>query len=156
MLSRTANILNTAKYRYFTTSVRVGFGFTITNMARKTNPIDLTADLGDKTKDRVKTLEPRLVKNFVGDSIYDPFDFSMERIILDRKNRSSSRPLGKVNPLDLYQSPEILVKYVSSTGKILHRDVTGLTAKDQRRLSKAIRRCQAIGLMSKTSNEYNK
>lgn len=105
------------------------------------------------TTQTIKTLEPRLVKDFEQTTIYDPFDFSMARINLDRKHRSNFRQFGKnINPLDLYTSPEILSQYMSSTGKILHSDVTGLSAKNQRRLSKAIRRAQAIGLLSKTHN----
>lgn len=60
-----------------------------------------------------------------------------------------------VNPLDLYTSPETLSQFVTSTGRILHRDVTGLSAKNQRRLSKAIRRCQSIGLMSKVHKDVS-
>ncbi|CCK72756.1 mitochondrial 37S ribosomal protein bS18m RSM18 KNAG_0L01360 [Huiozyma naganishii CBS 8797] len=123
--------------------------------------IDLTSDLrksarANSRNNPSKNVDPRLVKQFANESIYDPFDFSLERIRLDRKFRSTEKPLGPVNPMNLYSSPEMLVRYVSSSGKILHSDVTGLAHKDQKRLAKAIRRCQAIGLMSKTSNAYNK
>ncbi|GMM56287.1 mitochondrial 37S ribosomal protein [Maudiozyma humilis] len=111
------------------------------------------ASEGASAAQTIKTLEPRLVKDFQQTTIYDPFDFSMARINLDYKNKSNFRQFGKnINPLDLYTSPEILSQYMSSTGKILHSDVTGLSAKNQRRLSKAIRRAQAIGLLSKTHN----
>lgn len=108
-----------------------------------------------------KRVDPRLMKRFARDSIYDPFDFSLARIHLDRKESSSNRSANDmfdkfgVNPLDLYTSPEILSQFLSSTGKILHRDVTGLSAKNQRRLSKAIRRAQAIGLLSKTHKDVS-
>lgn len=108
------------------------------------------------SSDNIKVVEPRFLKQFNTESIYDPFDFSLARINLDRKFSKNKKPLNKINPLDLYLYPEILSKYVSSTGRILHRDVTGLSPKDQRLISKAIRRCQAIGLMSKTSNNYNR
>ena len=111
---------------------------------------------GGSSSDNIKVVEPRFLKQFNTESIYDPFDFSLARINLDRKFNENKKPLNKINPLDLYLYPEILSKYVSSTGRILHRDVTGLSPRDQRLISKAIRRCQAIGLMSKTSNNYNR
>lgn len=108
-----------------------------------------------------KRVDPRLMKNFARDSTYDPFDFSLAKIHLDKKNNAAKHKANDmfdkfgVNPLDLYTSPEILSQFISSTGKILHRDVTGLSAKNQRRLSKAIRRCQAIGLLSKTHKDVS-
>ena len=109
--------------------------------------------LNNVTAENVKVLNPSLIKDFAYGTTYDPFDFSMARLYLDRKNKSKFKVLGhNINPLDLYTSPEVLSQFMSSTGKILHRDVTGLSAKNQRRLSKAIRRAQAIGLLSKTHN----
>lgn len=108
-----------------------------------------------------KRIDPRLTKKFQRGSIYDPFDFSLARIHLDKKFGLNSHPMNDmfekfgINPLDLYTNPEVLSQFVSSTGKILHRDVTGLSAKNQRRISKAIRRCQAIGLMSKTHKDVS-
>lgn len=114
-----------------------------------------------KKAENSKKVDPRLMRRFVRDSTYDPFDFSLGRIHLDRKhslsNRSANDMFDKfgVNPLDLYTSPEVLSQFLSSTGKILHRDVTGLSAKNQRRVSKAIRRAQAIGLLSKTHRDVS-
>lgn len=112
--------------------------------------------VASSSNNNIKVVEPRFLKQFNTESIYDPFDFSLARINLDRKFNENKKPLNRINPLDLYLYPEILSRYVSSTGKILHRDVTGLSSRDQRLISKAIRRCQAIGLMSKTSNNYNR
>ncbi|CAI1952000.1 hypothetical protein SEUBUCD646_0E01350 [Saccharomyces eubayanus] len=102
---------------------------------------------------QTKKIDQSLSKKLPKGTIYDPFDFSMGRIHLDRKyqasknaNRNDIMKSG-VNPLEFYARPRILSKYVTTTGRIQHRDTTGLSAKNQRRLSKAIRRCQAIGLM---------
>ncbi|CCC70360.1 hypothetical protein NCAS_0E02900 [Naumovozyma castellii] len=109
-----------------------------------------------KTNSSVKAIDEVFVKKFQQGSIYDPFDFSMAKVNLDRKTKSligTSKTYNisyNINPLDLYSSPSELNKFISSTGKILHRDVTGLSAKNQRRLSKAIKRAQSIGLLSKT------
>ncbi|CAL9734067.1 small ribosomal subunit protein bS18m [Monosporozyma servazzii] len=164
------SILNNARYLHASGTVK--FNFPPNNNARNTpssnkgglnlslnlkEPIKPRSDVGSVTSsDSIKVVEPRFMKQFNSESIYDPFDFSLARINLDKKSQQSNKPLKKINPLDLYLSPDILSKYVSSTGKILHRDVTGLSPKDQRLISKAIRRCQAIGLMSKTSNNYNR
>lgn len=108
-----------------------------------------------------KRVDPRFIKKFPRNSTYDPFDFSLARIHLEKKfgsaKHSSNDMFDKygINPVDLYTSPEILSQFMSSTGKILHRDVTGLSAKNQRRLSKAIRRAQAIGLLSKTHKDVS-
>ncbi|SCU78357.1 LAFA_0A06216g1_1 [Lachancea sp. 'fantastica'] len=109
---------------------------------------------------QIKKVDSRLVKKFQSGTTYDPFDFSLARLHLDKKfaSRNSFNDLfdkNGVDPLDLYTNPEFLSQFVTSSGKILHRDVTGLSAKNQRRLSKAIRRCQAIGLMSKTHKDVS-
>lgn len=120
----------------------------------------LTESMPSTGKPGIKKLGSKLIKNFQPGAVYNPFDFSLERIHLDKKYglRSGSYDIFdrlKINPLDLYTNPEFLSRFVNSTGKILHRDVTGLSAKNQRRLSKAIRRSQAIGLMSKTHKDVS-
>ncbi|CCE61945.1 hypothetical protein TPHA_0B02730 [Tetrapisispora phaffii CBS 4417] len=108
-----------------------------------------------------KNIDSKLTKKFQTGAIYDPFDFSLSKIYLDKKNSSKKNSINDyfdvydINPLDLYTSPDVLSKFLSSTGKILHRDVTGLSAKNQRRLSKAVRRCQAFGLISKTHRDIS-
>ena len=46
-----------------------------------------------------------------------------------------------------YTSPEILARYVTDTGKILPRRITGLSAKDQRAITKTIKRARNMLLM---------
>ncbi|CAG60776.1 uncharacterized protein GVI51_J02673 [Nakaseomyces glabratus] len=113
------------------------------------------------SRENIKTINANFVPQFQRSAVYDPFDFSLSRLNLDRKmNRPKIQHHDLfekygLNPLNFYARPEILSYYVGSTGKILHRDVTGLSAKNQRRMAKAIRRCQAIGLMSKTHRFTN-
>ncbi|MGJ3242780.1 MAG: 30S ribosomal protein S18 [Opitutales bacterium] len=53
-----------------------------------------------------------------------------------------------LNPLDFtYLDTEILARYVTDTGKILPRRITGLTAKQQRHISLQIKRARSLLLM---------
>jgi small subunit ribosomal protein S18 len=46
-----------------------------------------------------------------------------------------------------YKDTKLLSKFISERGKILSRRLTGLTAYNQRKVSKAIKRAQNLGLM---------
>ena len=47
------------------------------------------------------------------------------------------------NPLDFdFTEPEALTRYVTETGKIMPRKLTGLTARQQRHISKAVKRAR--------------
>lgn len=50
-----------------------------------------------------------------------------------------------------FKNVELLKKFISSLGKIRPRKKTGLCAKHQRRLAKAIKRARSLGLLSYTS-----
>lgn len=52
------------------------------------------------------------------------------------------------NPLDYdFTDVEQLTKYVTETGKILPRRITGLSAKQQRHITKSIKRSRSMLLM---------
>ncbi|CAO3658241.1 unnamed protein product [Umbelopsis ramanniana] len=55
-----------------------------------------------------------------------------------------------LDPLKEYKNFNLLSNFVSDIGKILPRAQTGITAKNQRKLAKAIKRARAMGLMSST------
>ncbi|KAI8377854.1 ribosomal protein S18 [Radiomyces spectabilis] len=59
-----------------------------------------------------------------------------------------------LDPLHEYKNYRLLSNFVSDMGKILPRQQTGLTAKNQRKLAKAIKRARAMGIMSCTSKEH--
>lgn len=151
----------TISTRAFTTGVpRFNLSFKIKLTPNEKSQINVKAKESGSSASQNKKIDPRLVKKFQSGTTYDPFDFSLARLHLDKKfsSKNSSNDLFEkngVDPLDLYTNPEFLSQFVTSSGKILHRDVTGLSAKNQRRLSKAIRRCQAIGLMSKTHRDVS-
>lgn len=48
---------------------------------------------------------------------------------------------------DSYKNGAILSQYISEMGKILPRNITGLTRKSQRYVGKAIRRARAMGIL---------
>ncbi|MCE8163047.1 MAG: 30S ribosomal protein S18 [Candidatus Moeniiplasma glomeromycotorum] len=45
-----------------------------------------------------------------------------------------------------YKNPELLLRFMDSRGQIKNRVLNGTTAKEQRRLSKAIKRSRQMGL----------
>lgn len=52
------------------------------------------------------------------------------------------------NPRDLdFLDVEVLSRYVTDTGKILPRRITGLSAVQQRRMTKAVKRARNLLLM---------
>lgn len=98
-------------------------------------------------------IDRSFVPTFLANSTYDPFDFSMAKMRLDknRARRMIKRDQfadRKVNPLSLWKDDQALSEFVTSNGRILPGHITGLRGKTQKRLAKAIRRCRAAGLLS--------
>lgn len=96
----------------------------------------------------------RFTKKFREGDTYDAFDFSSTRVGMDRRNRKFTRndpfEATGVNPRNLYTMPEILSKFLTSTGQILPRSVTGCSDANQKKLSMAIKTARASGLLSTT------
>ena len=59
------------------------------------------------------------------------------------------RRVSPIKPEDpiYYKDVDLLRKFVTERGKILPRRITGLTAKQQRDLTKAIKRARLIALL---------
>lgn len=55
-------------------------------------------------------------------------------------------PIKPGEPID-YKDVELLRKFITERGKILPRRITGLTAKQQRDLTVAIKRSRVLGLL---------
>lgn len=106
----------------------------------------------------IKKLDSKLIKKFEEGQIYEPFDLSINRLHLDGKGhfQYNLKKKNKIHLTDLYCHPSELSKYLNSTGQILSREVTGLSEKDQRRISKAIRRAQALGLLNVWSKDESR
>jgi small subunit ribosomal protein S18 len=60
--------------------------------------------------------------------------------------RKRLSPIKPEDPID-YKDIELLRKFITERGKILPRRITGLTAKQQRDLTKAIKRARLVALL---------
>jgi small subunit ribosomal protein S18 len=61
-------------------------------------------------------------------------------------------PLKTTDTLD-YKDVELLSKFLTEQGKILPRRVTGLTTKQQTRLTKAVKRARILALLPFVSKD---
>jgi len=61
-------------------------------------------------------------------------------------------PIKPGDPID-YKDVELLRKFVTERGKILPRRLTGLTAKQQRQMTLAIKRARVIALLPYINSE---
>lgn len=52
-----------------------------------------------------------------------------------------------------YRNPEVLRRFLSPEGKVLPARRTGLTAKHQRKVTRAIKQARAIGLLPFTNHD---
>lgn len=55
-------------------------------------------------------------------------------------------PINPKDPID-YKDVELLRKFITERGKILPRRITGLTAKQQRDLTTAVKRARVLALL---------
>lgn len=61
-------------------------------------------------------------------------------------------PIKPSDPID-YKDVELLKKFITERGKILPRRITGLTAKQQRDLTQAIKRARILALLPFVNQE---
>ncbi|MBK4730400.1 30S ribosomal protein S18 [Oxynema sp. CENA135] len=61
-------------------------------------------------------------------------------------------PIKPGEPID-YKDVELLRKFITERGKILPRRITGLTAKQQRDLTKSIKRARILALLPFVNKE---
>ncbi len=76
-----------------------------------------------------------------------------------RYSRINWRRRRKIDPFEQnsswkidYKNPELLKLFVTSTGKILPRRITGVSARNQRKLRRAILRSRQIALLPYTTH----
>ncbi len=61
-------------------------------------------------------------------------------------------PIKPEEPID-YKDVDLLRKFITERGKILPRRITGLTAKQQRELTRAIKRARTLALLPFVNKE---
>lgn len=106
-------------------------------------------------------------KSFQNGQYYDPYTLEPTNMTFQPRRRAlpllgpSKRDAMKQDPIhilglnpakpsladDTYKNGPLLSEYVSEMGKILPRNITGLTRKSQRYIGKAIRRARALGIL---------
>lgn len=74
--------------------------------------------------------------------------------------RINWRRRRKIDPFDEnpswkidYKNPELLKLFITSTGKILPRRITGVSAKNQRKVRQAIHRARQVALLPYTTHK---
>ncbi|EEB09103.2 ribosomal protein subunit S18 [Schizosaccharomyces japonicus yFS275] len=98
------------------------------------------------------TIPRSLMPNLGPGDVYTPSDLTLEAVDAQRNEFRQRRPadpftaLGK-SPLDYWKNPVVLSEYLTELGRIKHRAVTGLSAKHQRQLTRAIKRARATGVL---------
>ncbi len=62
------------------------------------------------------------------------------------RGRRKPNPLGAAETVD-FKDVQLLKFFVSERGKLLPRRITGVTAKQQRRVAQAVKRARQLGLL---------
>lgn len=122
--------------------------------------VGMTKNLQDADKNSM-SIDKSFQRKFNFGSTYDPFDFSQNKVERENSLRRVFRQPEKsytgktdifmelgIDPLDLYTMPELLSRFVTSTGQIMPRERTGCTGANQKKLAIAIKRARAAGLLS--------
>ncbi|KAI3406341.1 hypothetical protein KGF56_000822 [Candida oxycetoniae] len=134
--------------------------------AKSSVQTNITANLSEMTKTLTSGEPPVYIANslsrrFLVGSKYNPFDFSLNRVRMERKAFQLRKvqvedPFAKsgINAKNLYLMPEILSRFLTSTGQILPRDKTGCSAENQKKLTAAIRTARNLGLLSSKHRHY--
>ena len=75
------------------------------------------------------------------------YDNQYSKSPLNRYNKFPRRALDTRKVVIDYKKPDVLERFISKTGKMLPRRVTGATAAVQRKISREIKRARHIGLL---------
>ncbi|KIW03102.1 ribosomal protein S18 [Verruconis gallopava] len=106
---------------------------------------------GMAKKDLEDALESQTARRWMRGDVYSLHDLGPREankwsVLKKRPERDIFEMIG-TDPLKHYKNMALLSQFVTETGRIKHSNVTGLKVKNQRRLSKAIRRAVGLGLM---------
>lgn len=105
-----------------------------------------------------KFIHGQYVRRFNVGSTYDPFDFSLTKIKLDRNAEAPAVDqfkAHKMDPVKLWKNPVQLSEFITDNGQIIPGYKNGHRKKTQKRLAKAIRRARAAGLISSVHKDIS-
>lgn len=102
-----------------------------------------------------KGLEATISRRWTAGDVYAPHDLSGTEMQKWAKVRPRGRPdrdlfdVLAIDPRKHYLNFNMMSEFVTNMGKIKSGLTTGLRARNQRRISKAVKRAQGMGLMPK-------
>lgn len=85
----------------------------------------------------------------------DRYDRDRDRDRGDREGRPSKRSRFNFSEKELvidYKNPQLLKNFLTDRGKIIPARISGLSARQQRQLTKAIKRARMLALLPFTSS----
>ncbi|KAI8618913.1 ribosomal protein S18 [Chytriomyces sp. MP71] len=112
----------------------------------------LGANIDSDLQARGGTAVRRLFKPY---QTYEPEELNQKNAVFYQKLKAKEPKVDifailNINPLDFYKNTRLLSHFVTEMGHIKPRTETGLGIVNQKRLAKAIKRAQAMGLMPYT------
>ncbi|KAJ3168028.1 hypothetical protein HDU88_001976 [Geranomyces variabilis] len=128
-----------------------------------TSPFAESLRAGEETRKIDMAPHPR--RRFIPGELYQPEDLNDKNVprFLKRTSKqttttttkSSSSDIERRNPLKEYKDTVFLSSYLTQMGNMRSKVDTGLSRLNQRRMTKAVKRAKAIGLMPFTYNMYS-
>ncbi|EPY49855.1 ribosomal protein subunit S18 [Schizosaccharomyces cryophilus OY26] len=98
-------------------------------------------------------IPPFLVPNVSEGQVYSPSDLKFETVearnqanFFNAKKNDCFKAANK-SPIEFWKNPVVLSSFITDLGRIKPRADTGLSAKNQRLVSRAIRRARAVGVL---------
>lgn len=141
-------------------------GFAFVEMTREEDAVKAIETLNNRTlqgrpikvcEDRGKNSGPVSMEGAGGGDAprrFEPLP-AIQRMQLFKRRRKLDPFCEDPTKSISYRDVAMLSKFVSERGRILSRRLTGLTAYNQRQVSKAIKRAQSLGLMPYTTIQSN-
>ncbi|OMJ14935.1 30S ribosomal protein S18, chloroplastic [Smittium culicis] len=120
--------------------------------------VELLSDTGLNDLNRPNAESYQYTRNFSKVGTYHPWELNENKVDLFPKGKKKNYvkdpfKLLEINPLIEYKNTSLMINYLTEMGRIIPRRKTGLSAKSQKRLSKAIKRARSFGLLPFTNRE---
>lgn len=73
----------------------------------------------------------------------------------DQRNKKKRNPLGKTARFVDYLDTKVLQRFINDQGKLLPRRITGVTAYQQRQITRAVKYARHLALLPFVANDVN-